>query len=80
MRLQPANRRAVIITAAVAIAKEHGLHRVTHGDVAKRCKIETSLKTVKHYFATQVDLWQAVLIEVPELMGEGRELGVNSPL
>ena len=76
MRLQPANRRAVIITAAVAIAKEHGLHRVTHGDVAKRCKIETSTKTVRHYFSTQVDLWQAVLIEVPELLGEGKGLGL----
>ena len=76
MRLQPANRRAVIITAAVAIAKEHGLHRVTHGDVAKRCKIATSPKTVRHYFSTQVDLWQAVLIEVPELLGEGKGLGL----
>ena len=76
MRLQPENRRAVIITAAVAIAKEHGLHRVTHGDVAKRCKIDTSIKTVRHYFQTQVDLWQAVLIEVPEMLSEGKELGL----
>ena len=76
MRLQPDNRRAVIITAAISIAKEHGLHRVTHGDVAKRCKIDTSIKTVRHYFGTQVDLWQAVLSEVPELCGEGRELGL----
>lgn len=78
MRMQPDNRRAVIITAAISIAKAHGLHRVTHGDVAKLCKIETSTKTVRHYFATQVDLWQAVLAEVPEMLGEGRELGVTA--
>lgn len=76
MRLQPDNRRAVIITAAISIAKAHGLHRVTHGAVAKQCRIETSIKTVRHYFGTQVDLWQAVLVEVPEMLGEGRELGL----
>lgn len=76
MRLQPDNRRAVIITAAISIAKTEGLHSVTHGAVSKRCKIATSTKTVRHYFATQVDLWQAVLAEVPELCGEGRELGL----
>lgn len=76
MRLQPANRKAVIIAAAAAIAREHGLHRVTHGDVAKRCKITTSTKTVRHYFTTQVDLWQAVLIEVPDLLAEAKGLGI----
>jgi DNA-binding transcriptional regulator YbjK len=76
MRLQPENRRAVIVSAAVSIAKTEGLHRVTHGSVAGRCKIQTSTKTVRHYFATQVELWQAVLIEVPELLGEGKELGL----
>lgn len=76
MRLQPANRRAVIISAAVAIARDHGLRNVTHGAVAKRCVIDTSAKTVRHYFKTQVELWQAVLTEVPEMLGEGRELGV----
>lgn len=76
MRLQPANRRAVIITAAVAIARDHGLRNVTHGAVAKRCCIDTSVKTVRHYFSTQVDLWQVVLIEVPEMLGQGKELGL----
>lgn len=76
MRLQPGNRRAVIITAALAVAKDRGLHCVTHGDVAKRCKIETSTKTVRHYFPTQVELWQAVLIEEPDFLGQGRELGL----
>ena len=76
MRLQPANRRAVIIHAAVAVARDHGLRNVTHGAVAKRCRIDTSTKTVRHYFGTQVDLWQAVLIEVPEFCGEGKELGL----
>lgn len=77
-RLQPANRRAVIISAAVAVARDHGLQNVTHGAVAKRCIVDTSTKTVRHYFSTQVDLWQAVLIEVPEMLGQGRDLGVTA--
>ena len=76
MRLQPDNRRAVIVSAAISIAKTEGLHRVTHGAVAGRCKIQTSTKTVRHYFATQVDLWRAVVIEVPDLAGEAGELGL----
>jgi DNA-binding transcriptional regulator YbjK len=76
MRLQPEQRRAVIITAAVTIAREHGLHRVTHGDVAKRCKVETSIKTVRHYFADQVALWRAVMTEVPEMAEEAKGLGL----
>lgn len=76
MRLQPEQRRAVIITAAVAIAREHGLHRVTHGDVAKRCKVDTSVKTVRHYFADQAALWRAVVVAAPEMSDEGKGVGL----
>jgi AcrR family transcriptional regulator len=76
MRLKPEQRRAVIITAAVAIAREHGLHRVTHGDVAKRCKIDTSVKTVRHYFADQAALWRAVVVEVSEMIEDAKGLGL----
>lgn len=76
MRLQPENRRAVIITAATSIARDGGLHKVTHGTVAKRCKIDTSKATVKHYFATQTDLWRGVISAAPEFTEAGKELGL----
>jgi AcrR family transcriptional regulator len=73
MRLQPENRRAVIITAAGKIASERGLHAVTHGDVAKRCVIETSKKTVQHYFPKQADLWRVLADQFPD---QAKELGL----
>lgn len=76
MRLSPETRRAVIITAALVIARAHGLHRVNHGDVARLCKIETSKKLVRHYFATQVDLWKAVMVAEPTMAEQGKGLGL----
>lgn len=76
MRLQPEQRRAVIITAAVSIAREHGLHRVTHGDVAKRCRVITSIKTVRHYFADQAALWRAVMEAEPAMSEQAKGLGL----
>jgi DNA-binding transcriptional regulator YbjK len=76
MRLDPHTRSTVIITAAVSIAKDTGLHTVTHGAVAKRCTIETSKKTVRHYFSTQADLWRGVIDRAPEFTMQGKELGL----
>ena len=76
MRLQPENRHAVIITAALSIAKDSGLHSVTHGAVAKRCILQTSKATVKHYFSTQADLWKAVIKAAPEYADAGKGLGL----
>lgn len=77
MRLEPNQRRAVIITAAVRIAREGGLVAVTHSDVAKRCVTATSKATVKHYFVDRTALWVAVIEACPELAQQGRELGIG---
>lgn len=76
MRLTPDQRRSVIITAAVRIAREAGLCRVTHGDVAKRCTVATSTALVRHYFPERAGLWAAVVEKAPELADQGRELGL----
>lgn len=76
MRLQPDSRRAVIITAAVRVARDKGLASVTHGSVATRCTVATSTHTVRHYFDTQVCLWRAVVEAHPEFAEQGRELGI----
>ena len=76
MRLEPEQRRAVIITAAVRIAREAGLCKVTHGDVAKRCTVQTSTALVRHYFPERAAMWTAVIVAAPELADQGRELGL----
>jgi DNA-binding transcriptional regulator YbjK len=54
IRLDPEERRAVIVTAIRRIHAEGGA--ITHGSVAKRCTVQTSPATVKHYFPTKADL------------------------
>ena len=77
MRLTPHQRRAVILKAAVQIASDHGLRSVNHGDVAKRCMVQTSTKTVRHYFVNREALWLAVIGEFPEMATQGRDLGLT---
>lgn len=61
VRLSPDDRRGVIITAARRLVEEAGsLAVLTHGGVAARCVLPTSIKTVKHYFPTRADLVRAV--------------------
>lgn len=60
-RLNPDNRKVVILNAAVQIAKRDGLHNVRIDTVANACAIETSPYTVKHHFPTRDDLWRAAI-------------------
>lgn len=75
-RLPPRNRRAVIVTAAVRVAKDSGLAKVTHSAVAGRCVLPTSKSLVRHYFPTQVDLWGAVVEADTDFAEEARGLGL----
>lgn len=75
-RLQPDQRRSVIIVAAVREATDKGLANVTHGSVAKRCSLQTSIHTVRHYFETQTQLWLAILEAAPQFKTQGEELGL----
>lgn len=61
VKLEPDQRRNVIVTAAVRIGLDKGLVAINHGDVAKRCSVETSKETVKYYFPTKADLWGAAI-------------------
>ena len=76
MRLTPDQRRAVIITAALRIARDGHLSDVTHGTVAKRCTVHTSTATVKRYFGDRAALWRAVIDADERLALQGRELGL----
>jgi 5-methylthioribose kinase len=62
-RLGSEDRRLVIITAAQRLARDLGESwelTLTHGDVAKRCSVATSTKTVLHYCPRKSDLVAAV--------------------
>lgn len=61
VKLTEEQRKSVILEAAVRLAKREGLHMVTHGNVAKECKIETSLHTVRLWFKTKKILWDAAV-------------------
>lgn len=76
-KLTNEQRRAVIVAAALRIARDTGLWAVAHGTVAKRCVVPTSTATVRFYFPTKDDLW-AVTVAVDETGAarkEAEELG-----
>lgn len=76
MRLTFEQRRAVIVTAAVREARSRGLANVCHGDVAKRCSLPTTERTVRHYFSSRKCLWSAVIAAAPDFAEQGKELGL----
>lgn len=76
MRMEPEQRLAVIVTAAVSIARESGLAAVTHAAVAKRCHIPTSAHTVRYYLGSRGSLWRAVIYADDTFVQQGKELGV----
>ena len=78
-RLEPEVRRAVIITAAITLANEHGLAAVTHDAVARSCSFKTTGRTVKHYFPRISELWKAVVDDGRAVSNPGPD-GVESLL
>lgn len=60
-KLTNEQRRAVIVAAALRVARDAGIWAVTHGTVAKRCVVPTSAATVRYYFATKDDLWRITI-------------------
>jgi DNA-binding transcriptional regulator YbjK len=75
--MTPEQRQAVILTAALRLARDGGLVAVTHSAVAHRCVIETSEKTVRHYHKSRAALWAAVVAADASFAPEGRELGLS---
>jgi len=67
VRMDPDDRRKVILRAAVALTRDAGcVDSWSRADVAQACNPPTSLETVKHYF-TMPELRRAVrLLLEPE--------------
>lgn len=54
-------RRSLIVTAAVDVANKEGLAEVTYEKVARRCAVQTSKHTVKHYFPLKSRLFERII-------------------
>lgn len=78
-RLEPAARRAELLTAAVEAFSRRGLGRATHADVAREAG--SSLSTAFVYFPTREALVDAVLDEVERffVVMVGRAAYENTP-
>ena len=61
-RLPPEDRREVILEAAEAVARENGgdLLAVRLMDVHRKCRIPTSLESIKYHFGTAPELRDAL--------------------
>jgi DNA-binding transcriptional regulator YbjK len=75
VRLDEAKRREIMLTAARRIVAERGFWAVTHGTVAKRCVVPTSLALVRRYFSTKDELWRATIGSDPVMLEAAREAG-----
>lgn len=76
-RMQPDDRRKIIVLAAVAVARRDGLASVTFEAVAAACSIETTERTIRHYFATYRALWLATAKQDrPALWQQAVDLGI----
>ena len=60
VRLSEEQRRAVILTAAVALSATRKLVDINYEDVAENCSVTTSVGTVRGYFRTKAHLWRAI--------------------
>lgn len=76
VKLTGEQRKAVILNAAVRLGRQRGIHNVTHGNVAKACSIQTSVHTVRSWYGTKQELWDAVIAhdETGELKKEAEAL------
>lgn len=76
-KLTNEQRRAVIVAAALRVARDSGIWAVAHGTVAKRCVVPTSTATVRHYFPTKDDLWRITIAvdDTGEARRQAEELG-----
>lgn len=49
-KLQPHERKAVILSAALKVANDKGLSEVTFKSIADACQFKTMPRTVAHYY------------------------------
>lgn len=62
-RLEPEQRRSQILNAAIDVAREQGLHKVSIVNVARGTPDKCSKELVKHYFKNLTVLRTAVITE-----------------
>lgn len=60
VRLTEEQRRAIIVTAAVALSATEKLVDISYENVAEKCSVKTSVGTVRRYFRTKAHLWRAI--------------------
>ena len=60
VRLTEQQRRGVIVSAGVTVAREHGLALTSYENVSEHCSVTTSVGTVRSYFRTKTHLWRAI--------------------
>jgi len=82
-RLNPTQRRKMIVHAAYLVARDTGLKSVNHSTVCNRCPVPTSKTTLKTHFPKIALLQLAVLdeqnttlVEGLKLMGQAKALGL----
>ncbi len=62
VRLTEGQRRAIILTAAVALSATQKLVDINYDTVAEKCSVKTSVGTVRGYFRTKAHLWRAIAL------------------
>jgi AcrR family transcriptional regulator len=60
-RLDPEDRRAEILAAAVKLAERDGYQNITRRDIAGKARVSESL--VSHYFNPMFRMYRAVMVE-----------------
>ena len=66
VRLEHLQRKQVIDDAILRVARDKGLFNVTHGNVAERCTVQTSISGMKAFYRTKRDLLQAAINMSPD--------------
>lgn len=79
-RMTTVQRGTLIRNAAVTVGNAFGLLAMTHETVSQACAVKTSPGTVRRYFPTKTELWQAALRHADasaELKRQGELVGVQ---
>jgi hypothetical protein len=74
------HRRKIVLDAALTVARSKGLMRLNWPDVAKACKVTTSIITARRCYQNLVELRKAVAERArtagdTDLIAQGKEFG-----
>jgi DNA-binding transcriptional regulator YbjK len=85
IRMDPTTRKAVIIDAALKVARMKGIASLNYQSVAAHCEVATSAMTVRRYTGRIRDLQREVVRAArlsrhagnAEIVKRGKELGLD---